>query len=294
MSTINEREALRRAFHLADGIEPGADGLQRIQARLRPPRPLALAWAEASWTYLRMRIPDELQRLWEWLLSVTGRAWERFGPKSGTTGGVASRTIGWLRPAAVLGVTIFVVALGTYVAIDAQQAINPSASNSIHSGGSAGVSGGGQRNPGGTNSQGHSALGSTGTSGGTGKSTCRSSGTSGAAGSSSSGPAGQTQSSSPSVSPSDGPGGLSPSPGANSSSSPSPGATTTGSATGAGIPAVGSSSPGVATLPGPRVMAGSVPTPSPSPCTRRTRRPGSPAPNASPAVFSYGRLNDGG
>lgn len=288
MSTINEREALRRALHLADAIEPSADGLQRIQSRLGLPRPLALAWAEGAWTYLRMRVPDELRRLWEWLLTVAGSAWERFGPKSGTSGGVASRTIGWLRPAAVLGVTIFIVALGTYVAIDAQQAINPSASNSIHSGGAAGVSGG-QNNPGGTNSQGHSAFGSTGTSRGTGKSTCRSSGTTG---SSSSKAAGQTQNTSPSVSPSDAPGSLSPSPGINGSSSPSPGATTTGSATGAGNPAVGTSSPSVATLANPRVMArGSVPTPSPSPCARRSRHPASPTPNASPAVFSYGRLD---
>src|SRR5215469_2323193 len=134
MSSMNDRDALRRALQLADGIEPRADGLQRIQARLRPPRPLVVAWAETTWTYLQMRVTDHLQRLVEWLRSVASLVRERFGPSRRASGHRAWRANGWLRPAAVLGATVFVVAVGTYVAIDAQQAWSPSAANALRDG----------------------------------------------------------------------------------------------------------------------------------------------------------------
>lgn len=58
MSTFSEHEAfLRRALHsAADSLEPGHDGLERIQARLQRPHPMPLAWAEAAWTGLAMGI----------------------------------------------------------------------------------------------------------------------------------------------------------------------------------------------------------------------------------------------
>ena len=63
MSTPNEREAaLRRALlAAAEQVEPAGDGLQLIQARLRTPRPLAIAWLEGLWTDLAARLPGVVQ-----------------------------------------------------------------------------------------------------------------------------------------------------------------------------------------------------------------------------------------
>ena len=132
MSTLSEREAaLRRALHAAaDAFEPGSDGLQRIQARLGRPRPVAVAWAEAAWLDLRLWAPAGLQAVLDRLASGARLAWQRFGPTPRRSGHRAARPLGWLRPLAALGVTVFIVAAGAYVAIDAQQAIFPSSSRS--------------------------------------------------------------------------------------------------------------------------------------------------------------------
>lgn len=304
MSTGNEREMLRRALQLADGIEPAPDGLQRIQARLRPPRPLAIAWAEAAWTFLRMRVPatfeafvellGNLARLaWAGLGSVVSLAWERFGPSRGASAGRA-RTLGWLRPAAALGVTVFIVAAGTYIAIDTQQGISPSASNAVHSTGNGGGAGGGAGgNGGGTNAQGQSSLGSGGGAGAKPKATCRPAEPSGAA-PSASGSTGQIQGSSPSASPTDT---VSPSPTATDSSTATPGATSTGqsglSTTGANVPAVGSSSssPAVAALTSRSVRTHSSAASSSLPICGKKRVPHN-TPGPTPAVFSFGKLDD--
>ncbi len=160
MSTLSEREAaLRRALHAAaDAFEPGSDGLQRIQARLGRPRPVAVAWAEAAWLDLRLWAPAGLQAVLDRLASGARLAWQRFGPTPRRSGHRAARPLGWLRPLAALGVTVFIVAAGAYVAIDAQQAIFPSSSRSAGSpGGSSGA--GGQGNGAGhANSHGQSPL----------------------------------------------------------------------------------------------------------------------------------------
>ncbi len=145
MSTFTDREEfLRRALRAAvDGIEPGADGLQRIQRRLGRPRPLALAWAEAAWTDILLRAPGGFQSAQEWVVRVAQLAWERFGPTTRTGGGRAARTMRWIRPLAALGVSVSIVAVGTYVALDAQQAIFPSTASSAQSSGGQPGSGGG-------------------------------------------------------------------------------------------------------------------------------------------------------
>jgi len=150
MSTFSEHEAfLRRALHsAADSLEPGHDGLERIQSRLRHPHPMPIAWAEAAGTGLAMRARLGWEAARPVLDSALGRlvaamrlAWERFGPSSGSRG---SRTMGWLRPLTAMGVAVFVVAAGAYVAINAQQVIFPSSSNSHHSqNGAQGPNGGG-------------------------------------------------------------------------------------------------------------------------------------------------------
>lgn len=297
MSTVNEREMLRRALKLADGIEPRADGLQRIQARLRPPRPLPIAWAEAAWTFLLMRVPAAFEEFVELLRSVASLAWERFGPSRGASAARASRTLGWLRPAAALGVTVFIVAAGTYIAIDTQQGISPSASNAVRSTGSGGGGGGGSQGNGrGTNAHGQSTLGSRGSTGPKAKPTCRPAKSSGAA-PSASGSTGQIQGSSPSASPTDS-SGVSPSPTATDSSTTTPGATNTGQAsmstTGTDVPAVGSSSssPAVAALTSRSVVAHSSVASSSLPICGKKRVPRN-SPGPTPAVFSYGKLGDG-
>ncbi len=148
MSTLSEREAiLRRALHAAaDGIEPGGDGLQRIQSRLGRPRPLrdGLGRGRRGRTCI-LRAPGGLQSAsssgWPTRRGSPGSA---SGPTSGD-GRAAARPapLSWLRPLAALGVTVFIVAAGAYVALDAQQAIFPSSASSANSPGGNTGSGGG-------------------------------------------------------------------------------------------------------------------------------------------------------
>jgi hypothetical protein len=162
MSTLSEREAiLRRALVAAtDGIEPTGDGLQRIQHRLRPPRPVAVAWVEAIWTDIYLRAPGAFLAAYERVISVTRLAWQRFGPTPGAGGSRTARTLSWLRPLAALGVTVSIVAAGAYVALDAQQAMFPSSANSPHTqGGKTGSGGNSNGGSGQTNTQSSSPVG---------------------------------------------------------------------------------------------------------------------------------------
>jgi hypothetical protein len=292
VSTVNEREMLRRAMQLADGIEPRADGLQRIQARLRPPRPLAIAWAEAAWTFLRMRVPAALEALVELLRNMAGLAWERFGPTRGGSAGRA-RTLGWLRPAVALGVTVFIVAAGTYIAINTQQGISPSASNAARSSGGSGGARGGAGGSGRTSTQGHSSLGPRTSTGPTPKATCRPATSAKPAPSTS---VGQIQSSSPSPTPTD-TGGGSPSPTPTDSSTPTPGATSTGQASistsGTDVPAVGSTAPIVAALLTSHSISESSSVTSSLPICGKKRPVKHNSPGPTPAVFSFSKLDDG-
>jgi hypothetical protein len=79
MTHSEQEEILRRALHaVADTIEPAADGLERIRARLTRPRPLAVAWAMAAWTSLVQALQLRLEpaahgksgRLGSWLRQV--------------------------------------------------------------------------------------------------------------------------------------------------------------------------------------------------------------------------------
>jgi hypothetical protein len=146
MSTLSEHEAiLRRALRAtAEAIEPGRDGLDRIQARLRPPRPLLVAWIEALWTDLVLRAPVSLHAAQLRLSHALRSAWDRFGPAAGATGpGRAHPSLGWLRPLAAMSVAVFVVAAGAYVAIEVPQAVSPNSSNApyAHNGGTSSTGG---------------------------------------------------------------------------------------------------------------------------------------------------------
>jgi hypothetical protein len=117
VSTLSEREAaLRRALqNAAASIEPAPDGLERIQARLQRPRPLAIAWLEAAWTDFYLRARAGLQTAGPLLAQGMRHVWQRFGPDSVPDRGRALR---WLRPLAALSLAVFVVAAGTYVGLN--------------------------------------------------------------------------------------------------------------------------------------------------------------------------------
>ncbi len=292
MSTLNEREALlRRALHAAaEAIEPHGDGLERIHARLHRPRPLAVAWAEAAWTDVRLRAPAGLESWIERLLGVIGLAWDRFGPRR-TSGRRGTRSLGWLRPLAALSVTVFIVAAGTYVAIDAQQAIFPSSSKLPHGNGGGTGGGGSVGGSGSTNAQSPSAFG-VGPSRGSTKASCKQAKPASSGAPSPSPSIAQTQSPSPTPTPSDSSSGTpSPSPSDTDSSSPP--------ATGATAPADQLS--GATQSPGATVRhtvgRSATPKATQSPCPKKTpvkHNPSGPAahPNASTTVIIFGRLND--
>jgi hypothetical protein len=297
MSTHSEHEAiLRRALHAAaNGIEPQGDGLQRIQARLRPPRPIVVAWAEAAWLDTRMRVPAILEAGLKSLRSALLLAWERFGP-SRTTSGRATRNLSWLRPAAALGVTVFIVAAGAYVAIDAQQAIFPS---SISSGNSGGGGAGPGVSPSGTANL-HSP--STGSSIGSHPSpstsaSCRPARPAASGKPSTSTSTGQT-STSPSSSPTDSPTPAG-SPTSGATDTPSGGATSAGLSTAAPLgPSTANSAAAAVTQVDHAALAGSTVSRTTSTRCGRTRTPrnqSSPTlhPSGQPAVVSFGKLDGG-
>jgi hypothetical protein len=302
MSTLNEREAvLRRALHAAaDALEPGIDGLERIQSRLGRPRPVAVAWAEAAWTDLRLRAPVGVQTAFERIAGGIRLAWERFGPTAGMPGGRASRTLKWLRPLAALGVTVFIVAAGAYVAIDAQQAIFPSSSNSQNqSGGGSGPAGNSTGGSGTANTKSRSPVGGLVGPGGPSRSpSCKASRKPGSSvAPSASQSVGLIEPPTPTPTPStsaSGPG--SPSPSTSDSSSPNPSSTATGAAGSSttGPTAQASMSAGAVTNT-TAVSHSPAAKASPSPCSPKSKKhPVQPNVNAHPAAVSFGRLNEAG
>ncbi|HEY2641282.1 MAG TPA: hypothetical protein VGI66_15540, partial [Streptosporangiaceae bacterium] len=135
MTAHFDHEAILRA-HLraaANSLEPSDDGLERIRARLREPRSVS-ARLRAAYTEIVMRTPTRLQDMAYQLADWLRLAAERFAPIQ-TPGRHRSRTQGLLRPLAAMAVVMFIVAAGTYVAIDASTAIFPSSSSNAPAGG---------------------------------------------------------------------------------------------------------------------------------------------------------------
>jgi hypothetical protein len=299
MSTLNEREAaLRRALHMAaDSVEPSDAGLQFIRARLRHPRPLAMAWAEHIWTDIRLRAPlvlqwwlDKLTAALDELKTASISLWKRFGPTP--PGKRRSRTTSWLRPLAALGVFVAIVAVGAYAAIDAQNNLFPSSVSSQNPNGSGTGPAGNTNGSGGPNSKSHSQFGTQPPA--TPSATCTPKPKSSASSSPSSGIISPSPSSTPSTTPS-----VTPTPGVSGATSNSTNA-----------PAAGTSaSSGATSTKVTRRARHRRATPSPSPCTtkqpvHRISQPAqsqngvsgvagpSPTPTSTPLVVSAGRLND--
>jgi hypothetical protein len=129
MSAQYEHETfLRAALHAAaDTLDPRADGLNLIRARLNRSRPVVLLRARAMWNEMFMRAPAALQDGGYWLASTIRDACVRFD-RAITPGRHRSRAQSWLRPIAVMAVTLFIVAAGTYAAITTSNFIFPSTS----------------------------------------------------------------------------------------------------------------------------------------------------------------------
>lgn len=144
MSAPSEHEAYLRAAlrAAADSLEPRGDGLELIRTRLQHARPRAVIWLLAAWDALWLRAPAALQDAVYRVSAVLWAAWDRFGPAQ-APGKHRSRTQSMLRPLAAMGVVMFIVAAGTYVAIDISTAVSPSSSNSNPGNGPAGTNKGG-------------------------------------------------------------------------------------------------------------------------------------------------------
>jgi hypothetical protein len=135
MNTSADHEAyLRAALHAAaDSLQPRGDGLDRIRLRLQR-RPRAVAWLLAAGDALRLRVPVTLEDTFYRLGTGFLAAWQRFSPST-APGKHRSRAQGWLRPLAGMAMVIFIVAAGTYVAIDVSTAVSPSSQSSHPSNG---------------------------------------------------------------------------------------------------------------------------------------------------------------
>jgi hypothetical protein len=148
MTYRDPEDILRQALHsAAESIEPSADGLGQIRARLNPPRPLVIAWLTAGWEDLghlmmfrlvpalaavagwlgRLLHPviEPLRPAFRWLPPVLEwlrpaadmvGAWaERLGRPAARPGesGRSSR-YGWLRPAIAMAAVILVAVAGGF------------------------------------------------------------------------------------------------------------------------------------------------------------------------------------
>jgi hypothetical protein len=160
MNTSADHEAyLRAALHAAaDSLQPRGDGLERIRVRLQR-RPRAVAWLLAAGDSLRLRPPADLVDAFYRLCTGFLAAWQRFSPST-APGKHRSRAQGWLRPLAGMAMVIFIVAAGTYVAIDVSTAVSPSSQSSHPSNGGQPGPGASHPSPSPTESSSHSAAGS--------------------------------------------------------------------------------------------------------------------------------------
>ena len=69
----DHEDFLRRALHAAaDSVEPSDDGLERIRARLRAPRPRPVAWMMAAYSEMPRRAPGALDYGCVWLHTTLG------------------------------------------------------------------------------------------------------------------------------------------------------------------------------------------------------------------------------
>jgi hypothetical protein len=156
MTRLDLEEILRRELHVAaDSIEPAADGLTLIRARLSPPRPLAIAWLMVGWTSVGqpalLRVDQALVAFGDLLRAmarpvlgplhpVTDRlrpavqpAWSKaraaFGPR--TESGSRPSRYAWLRPALVMAAVVVVAVAGGFALSGLPRTIQQAASSML-------------------------------------------------------------------------------------------------------------------------------------------------------------------
>jgi hypothetical protein len=137
--TLDHEERLRRALRAAaDSVEPAADGLGRIRARLTPPRPVIAAWMVSGTepAVLRLRLAVT------WLRLRLGLAHGRIGPVAGRarpalgriraafTGIVPARSesrarAAWLRPVGAMAAFVVIIGSGALAIARLQQTAAP-------------------------------------------------------------------------------------------------------------------------------------------------------------------------
>jgi len=149
----DHEEILRRALRsAADLVEPSADGLERIRARLTPPRPTFLAWVIVGYSEAVKPLFGYLEPLLEWLRAALGPIIERFRPAR-PDAAHPQRRYAWLRPAAAMATAAFVVAMGAFALTKLPQVISQSNALIQPLIGDASGSQGGSANPLGSGSQ---------------------------------------------------------------------------------------------------------------------------------------------
>jgi hypothetical protein len=119
-------EVLRRALRsAADLVEPSADGLERIRARLTTPRPAPFAWVLVWYAEAVSPVLGYLQPFLAWLQATLSPVIERFKPER-PDAAHPQRRYAWLRPAAAMGTAVFVVAMGAFALTALPQVISQS------------------------------------------------------------------------------------------------------------------------------------------------------------------------
>ena len=269
---------LRNALRLAaDSVEPAADGLDRIRAKISTRQPVSSGWATSTPAGVLGSLWRWLEPAIIWLRYMAGAVVERFRPDPDRPG-----RLGWLRPAAALATGIFVVAAASWLITALPAVITPANDSGGFNGG---PGGGGSSAPSASHSNGvqsttGASLGSGGPGTATPTRTC--------------GPSSPAPSSSPTTSPTTSP---SPSPSPSQSSSPSPSPSPSPSGSGGGTPtpsgspsaSVPTTSPGAsaAGAAGAAATGSGAPSDAASSGSRTSSGPGglvmsSPAPRATP------------
>lgn len=142
---------LRSALRLAgDSVEPAADGLERIRAKIsaRQPAPQP-AWMSAAPIVALLALLRRLDPAVIWLRYALGIVVDRFKPDPDRAG-----RLGWLRPAAALATGLFVVASASW-AITALPQVISTTTNGHHfqPGGTGNGNGTGRPMPSGTHTR---------------------------------------------------------------------------------------------------------------------------------------------
>src|SRR5712692_4781412 len=115
------RNALRVA---ADSIEPAADGLERIRAKISARRRLQLPrWWTAIPIVILLSLLRRLEPAVIWARYAAGVVANRFRPDSERAGALG--WLGWLRPAAAVATGLFVVAAASWAIAALPQEFSP-------------------------------------------------------------------------------------------------------------------------------------------------------------------------